>query len=97
VGSLLAVNFIELEDYIKGILFHEASHYWPMEALKVQAIISRTYAIYQCEQNKAKDFDVTSDIYSQVYGGIEFGIGIRHLSFEPGHHNNFLRYPVFRN
>jgi len=68
-GKILAINHVELEDYIKGILYHEVSHFWPMEALKAQAIVSRTYAVYQCEMNKLRDFDVTSDIYSQVYGG----------------------------
>ncbi|MDO8661977.1 MAG: SpoIID/LytB domain-containing protein [Candidatus Omnitrophota bacterium] len=68
-NKLLVINCIELEDYIKGILYHESSHYWPMEALKAQAIISRTYALYQMQENRRKDFDLTSDIYSQVYGG----------------------------
>jgi len=66
---LLVVNNIELEDYIKGILYHEASHYWPPEALKAQAIACRTYALYQMQENSHRDWDVTSDIYSQVYGG----------------------------
>lgn len=26
-GAMLVINVIELEDYIKGILYHEASHY----------------------------------------------------------------------
>jgi stage II sporulation protein D len=68
-GMLTAVNRIALEDYIRGILYHEASHYWPMEALKAQAIVSRTYAVYSMQQNKLKAFDVTNDVYSQVYGG----------------------------
>lgn len=68
-NKLLVVNRIGLEDYVKGILYHEASHYWPMEALKAQAIVSRTYAVYQMQGNSSRDFDVTSDIYSQVYGG----------------------------
>jgi stage II sporulation protein D len=68
-GNLLVVNHIDLEDYIKGILYHEASHYWPIEALKAQAVVCRTYALSQIEANVAKDFDVSSDIYSQVYGG----------------------------
>ncbi|MEK6727466.1 MAG: SpoIID/LytB domain-containing protein [Candidatus Omnitrophota bacterium] len=67
--KLTVINRIGLEDYVQGILYHEASHYWPMEALKAQAIVSRTYAVYQSQENSAKDFDVTSDIYSQVYGG----------------------------
>lgn len=67
--SFSVINHIGLEDYIKGILYHEVSHYWPEEALKAQAIVCRTYAVYQMRQNKNKDFDLTSDIYSQVYGG----------------------------
>lgn len=68
-SKLTVINRIGLEDYVQGILYHEASHYWPMEALKAQAIASRTYVVYQAQENSAKDFDVTGDIYSQVYGG----------------------------
>jgi stage II sporulation protein D len=68
-SSLLVVNRVGLENYVKGILFHEVSHYWPMEALKAQAVISRTYALYQAKENKLKDYDLTADVYSQVYGG----------------------------
>jgi len=68
-AGLAAVNFIELEDYIRGILYHEVSHYWPIEALKAQAVVCRSFALYQAEANKNKDYDLTSDIYSQVYGG----------------------------
>lgn len=66
---LYLVNHIGLEDYIKGILYHEASHYWPMEVLKAQAIACRSYAVYQMRLSRAKDYDLTSDVYSQVYGG----------------------------
>ncbi|MCX5697362.1 MAG: SpoIID/LytB domain-containing protein [Candidatus Omnitrophica bacterium] len=69
-AHLLVTNVVSLEDYIKGILYHEVSHYWPQEALRAQAIVCRTYALYQMRENKLKDFDVTSDIYSQVYGGL---------------------------
>lgn len=66
---LLIINYIELEDYIKGILYHEVSHYWPIEVLKAQAVTCRTYALYQMGENKSQDYDLTADIYSQVYGG----------------------------
>ncbi|MFH0762658.1 MAG: SpoIID/LytB domain-containing protein [Candidatus Omnitrophota bacterium] len=68
-NSLSIVNHIDIEDYIKGILYHEVSHYWPIEVLKAQTIVCRSYAMYQKESNKARDYDLTSDIYSQVYGG----------------------------
>jgi len=67
--TLLVVNHINVEDYIRGVLYHEVSHWWPKEALRAQAITARTFALYQAEVNKDKDYDVTSDIYSQVYGG----------------------------
>ena len=66
---LLFVNTVDLEEYIKGVLYHEVSHRWPLEAIKAQAVAARTYAIYQVQQNKNKDYDMTNDIYSQVYGG----------------------------
>lgn len=68
-GKLLIINQLEVEDYIKGVLYHEVSNRWPMEALKVQAVAARSYAITQIQASAKRDFDVTNDIYSQVYGG----------------------------
>ncbi|MCA9400370.1 MAG: SpoIID/LytB domain-containing protein [Candidatus Omnitrophica bacterium] len=67
--KLLLVNKLPLERYIKGVLYHEVTDRWPMEAMKAQAVAARTYAVYQLESNQKQFFDVTSDIYSQVYGG----------------------------
>lgn len=67
--KFLVVNTIELEQYIRGVLYHEVSHRWPMEAMKAQAVAARTYALYQMKKNNADEYDVTGDIYSQVYGG----------------------------
>jgi stage II sporulation protein D len=68
-GRLLVVNELGLEDYLRGVVSYEVAHYWPLEALKAQAIIARTYALYQKQFTKNKYFDLTSDVYSQVYGG----------------------------
>ncbi|MCX5656988.1 MAG: SpoIID/LytB domain-containing protein, partial [Candidatus Omnitrophica bacterium] len=68
-ARLLLVNHVGLEDYLYGVLYHEVSPRWPIEALKAQAIVSRTYALYQKSINETRDFDLTSDFYSQVYGG----------------------------
>ena len=67
--GLLAVNHIELESYLYGVLFHEVPHYWPYETLKAQAVAARTFALYRIEACGDRDYDVTSDVYSQVYGG----------------------------
>ena len=66
---LIAINHLDIEDYINGVLYHEVSHWWPMETLKAQAIASRTFAIYKSTESNDKDYDLRSDIYSQVYGG----------------------------
>jgi stage II sporulation protein D len=67
-NHITVVNNINVEDYIKGVLYHEVSHHWPMEALKAQAVAARTYALFSIN-SPGKLFDVTNDIYSQVYGG----------------------------
>jgi stage II sporulation protein D len=67
-NHITVVNDINVEDYIKGVLYHEVSHHWPMEALKAQAVAARTYALYSINP-VGKPYDVTNDIYSQVYGG----------------------------
>lgn len=68
-AKLMVINYIALDDYLYGVLYHEVSHRWPMEALKAQAITARTFALYQAGQNKPQPYDLRSDIYSQVYGG----------------------------
>ncbi|MFC1509142.1 SpoIID/LytB domain-containing protein [Candidatus Omnitrophota bacterium] len=67
--SLLVINRIDLEEYLYGVLYHEVSHRWPIEVLKAQAVAARTYALYQKLVTKNKYYDLSSDIYSQVYGG----------------------------
>ena len=67
-NHITVVEILNVEDYIKGVLYHEVSHHWPMEALKAQAVAARTYALYSISP-AGKPYDVTNDIYSQVYGG----------------------------
>ncbi len=67
--KLSAVNHIGLEDYVKGISVCETSHYWPIDSLKAEVIVFRTFALYKMQENAKKDFDLTNDVYSQVYGG----------------------------
>ena len=68
-NTVSVINVVDLEQYIKGVLYHEVSHRWPLEAIKAQAVATRSYAVYSMQQKEGKDFDVTNDIYSQVYGG----------------------------
>src|SRR5712691_12681741 len=66
-GKLLAINELPLEDYVKGVVPSEMNAAWHPEALKVQAVATRTYALYKMRQNARKDFDVVASIKDQVY------------------------------
>jgi len=63
-GSIETIN---LEDYIIGVVSSEMPITFEDEALKAQAVASRTYALKQMENNKDKEYDVTDDTLSQVY------------------------------
>ncbi|NQS99788.1 MAG: SpoIID/LytB domain-containing protein [Candidatus Omnitrophica bacterium] len=67
--TLIAINRLSVEEYIRGVLYHEVAPWWPMDALKAQAIVARSFALYQAKVNVHKDYDLVSTIYSQVYGG----------------------------
>jgi stage II sporulation protein D len=68
-ATLLVVNYVQLEDYLRGVLSKEAPDYWPPEALKAIAIAARTYALYQRFTKTGVHYDVTGDVMSQEYGG----------------------------
>ena len=68
-GTLTVVNEIDVEDYLKGVLPLESHPSWPEEALKAQAVVSRTYAIFKSIENQNFPFVLSSDVGSQVYGG----------------------------
>ena len=70
-GDRLAViNYVGLEDYVKGVLPYEMNGEWPLEALKVQAVCARTYALNNINAYCDSGFDLRNDTYSQVYRGI---------------------------
>ena len=68
-GLISVVNYVGLEDYVKGVIPYEMSSYWPFEALRAQAVCARTYAIYNVDAYADKGFDLTDDTRSQVYRG----------------------------
>jgi stage II sporulation protein D len=66
-GGVTAVNRVELENYIRGVVPNESPASWPIEALKAQAVAARSYALGTNSGNPVFDqYDTTA---SQVYGG----------------------------
>ena len=58
---------IPLEEYIVGVLAGEMPINFDLEALKAQAVASRSYALKRIEYNKDKEYDVVDSIMNQVY------------------------------
>ena len=58
---------IPLEEYIVGVLAGEMPIDFELEALKAQAVASRSYALKRIEYNKEKEYDVVDSIMNQVY------------------------------
>jgi SpoIID/LytB domain protein len=67
-GGLQAVNVVGLEDYVRGVVSQEVGSEWPIEALKTQAVASRSFAV--ATRKTSGNFDVYADTRSQVYGGV---------------------------
>ena len=61
------IETIPLEEYIVGVLAGEMPVDFDLEALKAQAVASRSYALKRMEYNKDKDYDVVDSIMNQVY------------------------------
>jgi stage II sporulation protein D len=71
--DILAINVIEIDDYLKGVLPSEIGYLkeGQYEAYKVQAIASRSYALSKLEEKKNEDWDMRATIMDQVYRGIK--------------------------
>ena len=67
--DITVVNYVDIEDYIKGVISIEMNESWPLEALKAQAVCARTYALKCLNKYSSNGFDVTCDTYSQAYTG----------------------------
>jgi stage II sporulation protein D len=69
-GRLTAINELDVEGYLYGVLKLEVDPRWPPEALKAQAVASRTIAFYSLGRYAREGFDVRPTTETQVYGGV---------------------------
>jgi SpoIID/LytB domain len=70
-SKLIVVNKLDIEDYVKGVINKEAIPSWPIEAKKTQAVLARTFAVYQKMFNpRSTYFDLAPTVLDQVYDGL---------------------------
>jgi stage II sporulation protein D len=70
-GQFDVINDIDVESYLRGVLAGEMFSTFADEAYKAQAVVARTYAIYEKQMHtSASDFDLYADERSMMYGGV---------------------------
>ena len=67
--TLTIVEEASVEEYLEGVLPHEMDPNWPLEALKAQAVVARTFTYANLGKFRKDGFDLTADTRSQVYKG----------------------------
>ena len=65
--GLNAINALELESYVRGVVPNESPSAWPAAALEAQAVTARTYAI--ATDVGGRGFNQYADTRSQMYRG----------------------------
>ena len=66
-----AVNRIDLESYLAGVLSKELYSHWADQTYQAQAIAARTFAMHKIETAAGQaEYDLTNTQSSQVYGGL---------------------------
>ena len=73
LGGLAAVNALDLDAYVQGVVPGEVPSSWHEEALKAQSVAARSYALTTDAGGAL--FDQWPDTRSQVYKGIEVETG----------------------
>jgi stage II sporulation protein D len=68
-GTILVINVVNLEDYLRGVVPEEMFASWPLEALKAQAIAARTYTLNTLDASLA--YDICATYECQRYGGLD--------------------------
>lgn len=64
--SLQVAAVLDLEEYLTHVVGREMPYHWPLEALKAQAIVSRTYVLQRMRESMLGDYDVSASTQDQV-------------------------------
>ncbi len=68
-NSLILLEELWLEEYVKGVLTSEISDQFPPEASKAQAVAIRSYALAHLDKHQKEGFNFCDLTHCQVYSG----------------------------
>ena len=67
-GNITVINYVNVEDYVKGVLPYEIDPDWPADAQKAQAICTRSFAL-GTHKHTDSGYDLCNTTNCQVYLG----------------------------
>ena len=70
LNTLVPINILTVDEYLQGVISSEMPIKFPMDALRAQAVLARTYALKHLGKHKAYGFDLCDTQNCQVYGGV---------------------------
>lgn len=71
-NDITVINYVDIDDYVTGVVPYEMTAEWSLEALKAQAVCARTYALASTKHLEY-GFDVCCSTNCQVYRGVYTG------------------------
>ena len=66
-GHFDVISILQFNEYLAGVVGSEMPVSWPLEALKAQAVVARSYALARIKERNSKSFHLDSDQNDQVY------------------------------
>ncbi len=68
-NQLQVINTVTVEQYLYGVVPSEMVSSWPLEALKAQAVASRTYVARAIAESKiaGRNYHIDDSVFAQVY------------------------------
>jgi|GEM_PF-681967 len=73
IGRVRCINEIDIEEYLKGVLAAEMSPSFPLEALKAQAVVARSFTLAnwyrKIRSGRISPYDFSDEAVFQMYRG----------------------------
>ncbi len=66
-GRFDIISVLPFNEYLAGVVGSEMPVLWPLEALKVQAVVARSYALAKIKERSSRIFHLESDQNDQVF------------------------------
>ncbi len=71
LNTLVPINHVNIEEYLFGVIASEMPTSFPLDALRAQAVLSRSYTLKHLGKHKKWGYDVCDTQHCQVYGGVQ--------------------------